>query len=102
MVARRGHFWQWYRSRHEVVRLHWAEGRGPDEAFGATDPMRMEIVCADCGLLLATRNIHQGDGTYRSIQAYGFDLDALTLRGGAPACDDTLLSRPPFTLEDAA
>ena len=76
MVARRGHFWQWYRSRHETVRLHWAEGRGADESIGSTEPMRMEIaVCADCGLILATRSVHEGDGTYRHVQGYGFDLE---------------------------
>ena len=102
MVARRGHFWQWYRSRHETVRLHWAEGRGADESIGSTEPMRMEIaVCADCGLILATRSVHEGDGTYRHVQGYGFDLESLTIRGGAPPCDDAVLSRPPFTLEAA-
>lgn len=103
MVSRRGHCWLWHARLVEVVRLQWAEGRGADEVIASTPPLRAEVAtCSDCGMLIAERPIDEGDGTFRYLRGYGFDLDSLTLRGAAPPCEPFALSRPPHALAEVA
>lgn len=105
MVAERrpGHWWTWYESRDIAARLRWVEGRPPEESFGETRPLRVTVVaCRDCGMLAAHHDRVDAEGRPVRVVAYGFDADALVLRGGAPPCEPFALSRPPHSLAEAA
>lgn len=105
MVAERrpGHSWAWYDGRDVRAPLRWVEGRAPEESYGETRAVPVRVVeCRDCGLLAAYHDRVDAEGRAVRVAAYGFDLDALALRGGAPACEPFALCRPPLALPGEA